>query len=1215
MRIVIDMQGAQSESRFRGIGRYSLSLAQAMVRNASGHEIMLVLNSLLADTVAPIRAAFDGLLPQDQIRVWDGIGPTREVDPANTQRREVSERLREAFIEGLEPDLVLITSLFEGLGDDTVTSVGLFDKRTPTAVILYDLIPLISPDKHFLSSKMHQDFYKRKITSLRHSPLLLAISESARQEALTALGSRAEDVVNISGACDASFKKLSLSDSDIRALKRKYSIERPFIMYTGGADERKNLVRLIQAYARLPKEVRQSKQLVFAGKMPVDYTSVFRSVAREEGLREADLVITGYLEDQDLLKLYNCCELFVFPSLHEGFGLPPLEAMACGAPVIAANASSLPEVIGLPEALFDPTSVQSISDKLQLALTDPAFRERLIAHGDEHFKRFSWDASAIMALQSIERFAATLGGNERTSSPVIVEHVASQCSPAQRILVIKLDHLGDFILAIPAILKLKARYPNAHIDAVVGSWCVPLARSLNVFSEIHAFDFFKQKSAASPSANQVALKHFLQRLPKQYDVALDLRRQLDGRQLLALCDARLKVAYQTFNASLDQQINLLLSSAKDVPYKTTVLNEQSTTKQMVALIDAIPARDDDYLPHAPVGVNRPTAAAGSIALFPYAGNEVKEWGLGKFIELIGRLIEEPTVTSINIYVTNDQEGRPFVSLQSPKLQIHVALPYDGLLASLSANQLCIANNSFGAHIGSYLGLTVLGIYGGHETVAEWAPVFGTSVILHTAEPCSPCHIAVKDQCPYGLRCLTQIKVDAVYEQVIHLLEAADHELASSVSTDAGHPHLLRSVRRQASLGRDLIDAISSLQLQQWSAVDRIRLAQAMARNQTQQEARRICVDISMLVAMDAKSGIQRVVRALLKSFVEAPPAGYEILPIYTTPDEQGYRCAKRFMHRWLNKKVSELPRDEAVLFTDRDIFLGLDLHPSFVPERGQLLQSLRNLGVQVKFVVYDLLPLTMPKNFPLGIEAVFTQWFNTVMQSQELICISKAVADEIKADFLPHAAGLKPMRVTHFQLGCDIDNSVPTLGIDESAEAVLAQLKTSTTFLVVGTIEPRKNHEQVLLAFEQLWADGHDVNLVLVGKFGWNIDGLAERLRGHQQAGRQLFWLEGISDQYLLALYDTCDALIMASLGEGFGLPLIEAASHGLPLLASDLPVFREVAGQHAFYFEGFTAREIKAGVLAWLALYRTNSHPVSTGMPYVTWQESAQQLLKVVCA
>ena len=78
---------------------------------------------------------------------------------------------------------------------------------------------------------------------------------------------------------------------------------------------------------------------------------------------------------------------------------------------------------------------------------------------------------------------------------------------------------------------------------------------------------------------------------------------------------------------------------------------------------------------------------------------------------------------------------------------------------------------------------------------------------------------------------------------------------------------------------------------------------------------------------------------------------------------------------------------------------------------------------------------------------------------------------------------------------------------------------------------------------------------------------------------------------------------------------MIEAASHGLPLLASDLPVFREVAGQHAFYFEGFTAREIKAGVLAWLALYRTNSHPVSTGMPYVTWQESAQQLLKVVCA
>ena len=1215
MRIVIDMQGAQSESRFRGIGRYSLSIAQAMVRNAGDHEIILVLNGMLPDTVAPIRAAFDAILPQDRIRVWDGIGPTREVDTASRQRREISERLREAFIEGLHPDVVLITSLFEGLGDDTVTSVGVFDRRTPTAVILYDLIPLISPDKHFLSSKLHQDFYQRKITSLKNSPLLLAISESARQEALTALGSDAEDVINISGACDASFKKLALSPEEVAALKAKFDIDRPFIMYTGGADERKNLVRLIQAYARLPRELRQAHQLVFAGKMPVDYTSVFRKTAKDEGLRESDLILTGFLEDQDLRRLYNCCELFVFPSLHEGFGLPPLEAMACGVPVIAANASSLPEVIGLPEALFEPTSVDSISDKLAQALTDSAFRARLIAHGDEHFKRFSWDASALTALKGMARFSDGLGTTASAESSALTVEAGRPYQVAdQHILLIKLDHLGDFVLAIPAIMKLRARYPHARIDAVVGSWCVPAARSLAVFNEIFAFDYFKQKSSGSPSANRAALTQFLTKLPEHYDIAIDLRRQPDGRQLLVMLQATVKVAYQTFDRELDQQIKFLLPSAKDVPYKKTRLNEQSAAQQMIALIDALPPDDHDYLALPHIDPAAKSNALPSIAVFPYAGNEVKEWGVANFVELVSRLAEQATVAGVDVYVMSEREAKPFEAARSSRVNVRVGLHYEALIASLLTHTICVANNSFGAHIGSYLGLTVVGIYGGHETVAEWAPVFNQSIILHTSAECSPCHIATKAQCPYALKCLTDIKVDEVLAQVLKVVQTPESTAASQAPGDSRGRQRSEGARGHAVIAHALVESIAALNLREMSTEARLRIAQALARNQTAPNARRICVDISMLVAVDAKSGIQRVVRALLHAFINEPPTGYEIVPVYTTPDYDGYRRASAFMHAWLNK-AGEAPADEAVLFADRDIFLGLDLHPSFVPARAALLQSMRNLGVQVKFVVYDLLPITMPDSFPLGIEAVFTQWFDTVLKSQELICISEAVADEIRTDFLPRASGQLPMRVTHFQLGCDIENSVPSAGVAPEAQSVFEQIKASTTFLMVGTIEPRKNHEQVLLAFEQLWADGQNLNLVLVGKFGWNIHGLAEKLRSHPQAGKKLFWLEGISDQYLQQLYEACDGLIMASTGEGFGLPLIEAASHGLPLLVTDLPVFREVAGEHAFYFAGTQARAIREGIVEWLGLYGRQAHPASAELPYITWQESAYQLLKLVCA
>ena len=142
MRIVIDLQGAQTESRFRGIGRYSLSLALAIVRNAGDHEVYLALNGLFPDSVDGIRQSFEGLLPQQNIRVWYAPGPMRETDPANANRRAVAEVVREAFIMSLKPEVVLVTSLFEGWGDDAVTSIKRFDAVTPTAVILYDLIPL-----------------------------------------------------------------------------------------------------------------------------------------------------------------------------------------------------------------------------------------------------------------------------------------------------------------------------------------------------------------------------------------------------------------------------------------------------------------------------------------------------------------------------------------------------------------------------------------------------------------------------------------------------------------------------------------------------------------------------------------------------------------------------------------------------------------------------------------------------------------------------------------------------------------------------------------------------------------------------------------------------------------------------------------------------------------------------------------------------------------
>lgn len=405
MRIVIDMQGAQTESRFRGIGRYTMSFAQAIVRNRGEHEVILALSGLFPDTIESIRAAFDGQLPQECIRVWYAPGPVRECDPSNSLRREVAEIIREAFLEALCPDVVLVTSLFEGLGDDAVTSVGCFDSTTPTVTVLYDLIPLIAPDISFQTDSRHIGYYTRKIDSLKRSAVLLAISESSRREALSELGFDPKRVVTVSAGCDPRFHKVDVSDEERDALLKKFGIIKSFLMYTGGADERKNLRRFIQAFAVVLKDLREKHQLVIVGKMPGGNVAELRMVANESGLATTELVFTGYVGDLELMQLYGLCATFVFPSLHEGFGLPPLEAMACGAPVITANVTSLPEVVGREDAMFDPLSISDISEKIRQVLTDESFRRDLIRHGTERVKRFSWDRCGQIAIATMEDIA------------------------------------------------------------------------------------------------------------------------------------------------------------------------------------------------------------------------------------------------------------------------------------------------------------------------------------------------------------------------------------------------------------------------------------------------------------------------------------------------------------------------------------------------------------------------------------------------------------------------------------------------------------------------------------------------------------------------------------------------------------------------------------------------------------------------------------------
>lgn len=403
MRIVIDLQGCQSEgSRSRGIGRYSMALAKAMAEQAKQHELWLALNGNFLDTIAGIRREFDGCIPPNQIFVYDLPSSAGEMNISSTWRIHAAERIREYAINRLKPDVLHISSLFEGLGDSAVASINVFDLTLPTAVTLYDLIPLIRAET-YLENKIVRTWYYRKIESLRQAKLLLAISENSRQEALTVLGLPEDRVVTISTAVDEHFRPIQLSSDHTQSLYARYRLNRPFVMYTGGIDSRKNIEGLIEAYANLPLKLRHNYQLAIVCSVKDHDRNRLMAITSRYKLNQDEVILTGFVPEADLVALYNLCELFVFPSLHEGFGLPALEAMSCGAAVIGSNTSSIPEVIGRSDALFDPTRIESITGTLYKGLTDSDFRQSLRDSAFQQASKFSWKSSASKALSAFER--------------------------------------------------------------------------------------------------------------------------------------------------------------------------------------------------------------------------------------------------------------------------------------------------------------------------------------------------------------------------------------------------------------------------------------------------------------------------------------------------------------------------------------------------------------------------------------------------------------------------------------------------------------------------------------------------------------------------------------------------------------------------------------------------------------------------------------------
>lgn len=1222
MRIVIDMQGAQTESRFRGIGRYTMDFSKAVVKNRGDHEVYLALSSFNPETVQQIREEFSELLPQNNIKVWSAPANICENDIDNIDRMNAAELIREAFLASLDSDVTHITSIFEGFGDDAAASIGRLGKYGLTSVTIHDLIPLALSDQYLNNNSIFSKSYFRKIDFLKKADLFLAISSSSKKEAEQFLDVSPDIVFNTLEGVGSGFHQTSLTADEIKFFNSRLGLNRHFVLYTGGADERKNLPSLLKSWATLPEELRASHQLVLAGKMPDPVVRELTGQGHDLGLAHDEVVFTGYVSELDLIKLYNLCKLFIFPSLHEGFGLPVVEAMACGAPVIGSSTTNLPEVIGLDEALFDPYDVQSIAERLRQALTDTSYLNRLREHAKVQVLKFDWNLTAKKAIQAWEEAVVSL-----------------KRPPVER------DSISRWQALIPELVQI-VKEPRARQDmralatlshTVAQSSLNGIERQLFVdISELRRNDaatgvqrvvraYLSQLLSNPPSGFRIEPVYAT--LEHGYRYARNYVSQFLRQPLLNLSEEPIQYKRGDLFFALDMQhhVQTAHSSAFSAMRQAGV-----TVKFLVYDLLAIQLPQCFADPHASElheQLLRLIAQQDeAICISKATADAMQAWIATK------NVVTSPQFQTSWVHIGADLEGsQPSNGLPNDAEKVYSALflrPTFLVVSTIEprkAQDQVLAATEVLWKQGIDCNLVFVGKQGWKVdklvTLLEQHPENGRKLFwlqgisdeyLEQIYHRSSCLVISSLNEGFGLPLIEAARAGMpiiardipVFREI-----AGDHATYFSESTDQGLAHVMGQWLIQYENG----SCISSRGVE-WLTWEQSAAQLKNALVLKNYRRRQLMVDVSELIRVDARSGIQRVVRNILREWLDHPPEGYRIEPVYaTTADE--YRYARNFTAQFLNLSGQE-GQDQPIEYATGDVFFGLDFQPQIVSAHAQSFQCMRVQGVKVQFLLHDILCIQMPQYFLPGSAPGFEAWLNVVTDSDGVICVSETVSNEVREWVSQNKSPrMRPLNVDWSHNGADIIEAVQA--DEELAEpeiATLQTLKEHDSLLMVGTLEPRKGHAQVLNAMEHLWNQGQKVNLVIVGKQGWMVEDLVHRMQSHPLLGKRLFWLQSVSDQYLQQLYKVSIGLIAASHGEGFGLPLIEAAQYRIPVIARDIPVFREVAGKFAEYFDA-TSNDFEFSVFLsdWLKRRKKDQHASVEGMRWLSWSESAKNLLSKI--
>lgn len=1084
--------------------------------------------------------------------------------------------------------------------------------------IAYDIIPFLFQQRYF-GGDMNKNgqWYINSLNRLKEMDLILAISDATREDLIKYCDFKPEKIKTIWAGYGREYHPIIHVDNETTPLK-KYGITDAYFLCTGGDDDRKNIERLILAYAQMKPTHRQKVQLVVACKLSDSSYRKYNQMIRDLGMT-GRVVLTGFVPTEDLVVLYTRALGEVFVSEYEGFGLPIVEAWACGTRVVTSNTSSMKEIGGDAAILVDPYSVESICKGMKQCIDEEELGVKRDA--GQQLEKYTWSAVAKRFLTYISELSEKKKDRKKSKLAVFTP-LPPQLSGISDYAKILIDEMSQYraidvfiddgydneyefkkgeVQVFPhtkfaekskeyGLILYEAggspchTYMLPYMDQYPG--CVELhdynmsgmIEPLLVNRETHD-DFIKK--AAVDFGRVDAERYFIARI-SQRDPNLKMQVQPNG---FAVKNATSVIVHNEYMRERLLERNIGLNV-----HKVRLYSE---------FIEPVENKND------PDGQKR--AESFTIGVFGIV-SETKR--ILQIVRAVTQLIDEKN--NIRLFIVGKyDEAAPYYAQCREMADRHK--DRIRFLGRVDEEEMQSDMREYD------IILNLRHPYQG-ESSGVFARLFGLGkpVVVNKVGDFDEVPDDVCYKIPAASSMSEEQEIKKIKEAIVRLYQDDLREELGKKAYEYAKENLSVS-----SAAKKVLQVMES---KSWRGIDNHTLNWIYQNVVSQGEigesdiqklkdtilyglpsmadrkTGRILFDMTIShvwIKESAVMGISRVCLELFKALKSL--ADVEIVTVKDISGECG------LYH--IDQETFE-ETGEAVIPNEGDIFLmpELQLKGIQVSSNHPSANFLSDYGVRRVALVYDILPITIPECFQAPtVEKMPGYIYELVENYDAIICDSHTVSREL-AKYADESNYI-------FHNAVDIFTVYPGMTelnvLDGEADARLksAVKNDNSIYLMVGTIEPRKGYEYVLDTFEALWDEGYDMMLCIIGSIGWKMQHFVERMKSHPEFNEKIIFLESANNATLAFAYQNATALIQASIGEGYGLPIVEAERYGLPVICSDIPVFREVAGESAVYFD----RSNKAGLQEKMKeiILGHISLPKTDGIPFHSWEQCAKDLLE----